>query len=445
MKLKELKEKLAGYVKTCKDIVDLCEKESRGKSDDEKVKFQEAFEKAEELKREVEAAEKEQSQNAEIAKMAGMTITGEGTQGKFTEGDKVDIRKFKVTKGLSKIAKGKPLDGVEKEVNTMAEDEATKSGISLEGELNLPSSLYAVGQKDYEAKVKDLTLATEAGDVRPTEFGELIPILRSDPVLASLGARVLTGLSGNMQWPRQDGAGTFAWEGETDANAETTQTLDNLSMTPNRVGGFTDISQQLIIQASFGAEQFVTEDLRVGLDIEIDSKGIDGSGASNEPTGIINTSGIGNADIGTNGGALTYAKTLELMQDVHAANGMSGSLAFLTTPEVLYQELMQVPKQASGVEGNFIYNGEGPMFGHPLAVSNQVPKDRTKGTGTALHVALFGDFSQVILGFWGGVSLLIDPYTQATNGLLRVVINAYADVGVRLPAKLSAIEDIDVS
>ena len=445
MNLKELREKLGEQIKICDDILKLCKQEKRERKEEEDKVYQEAYQKAQEIKKKLEQKQAEEDQAVELAKMAGMTITGEGHE-KFSENDKKDFRKFKFSKGISDIRSGGgKLTGIEAEMDQEAKKEAKDCGVTVKGNFNIPSMYVAIGDKDAEAKTKDLTLATEGTDVRPTDFGDLIPLLRSNPVLTQMGARTLSGLSGNVQFPRHNGAGTFAWEGETDANAETTQTLDNLSMSPNRVGGFTDISEQLIIQASFGAEQFVRDDLQTGLAIEIDSKGIDGSGASNQPTGIINTSGIGNADIGTNGGALTYAKTLELIQDVHVANANLASSGFLTTPEVLYSELMQVPKQGSGVEGNFIYNGEGPMFGYNLMASNQVPKDRTKGTGSALHVMLFGDFSQVLIGQWGGTSLLIDPYTQAINGLLRIVINAYIDVGVRLPASLSAIEDIDVS
>ena len=109
---------------------------------------------------------------------------------------------------------------------------------------------------------------------------------------------------------------------------------------------------------------------------------------------------------------------------------------------------MGIPKQASGVEGNFIISDQNvavpSVLGFPVFSSTNVPNDLTKGTGTALSAYIVGVWSELLIGQWGGIDLLSDPFTQATNGLLRIVINGYFDVDVRHAASFSATDDISV-
>ena len=62
--------------------------------------------------------------------------------------------------------------------------------------------------------------------------------------MEALGATMLTGLVGNLDLPRGNADASATWEGENDANAETSPTFDKISLSPNRLGAFTDISKQ---------------------------------------------------------------------------------------------------------------------------------------------------------------------------------------------------------
>lgn len=439
--LKRLKEDRGLKLDAIDAAIKLAETETRNLTSEELETISTLEGEVDSFNTQIEVIERQEKRKAELAKKNGTSITdaaaaagGVSDTGEANEMRKI-AGKFMFTRALNAAKDQKPLDGVEKELF----EEARNEQPNLTGSVAIPA-------KFVQIVTRDLTIATEGADVRPLDMQGVVPILAPKPVVGALGAQTMSGLQGDVQFPRHNGAATLSWEGETDANAETTPTFDNLKMAPKRLGGFIDISQTFLRQASFSGEQWTRRELERVLALKIDQTAINGSGSGSEPTGILNIAGIGNADIGTNGGAVSYAKVLELLSDLDTSDALMGSLGTLTTPGVKYK-LMDTSKQGSGVEGNFILNPATPkeLLGYNLATSTQVPSDLTKGSGTALHPMIFGNWSDLMIGQWGGVDLLLDPYTQATNGLLRVVINAYLDLNILHPESFTAIQDIDIS
>lgn len=356
--------------------------------------------------------------------------------------------KFRFTEAIDNLKKRKEIDGVAKELH----EEAVHENKEIQGNMAIPEKFVRILRKgesllaDGRVVNKDLTIATEGTDVRPLDLMGPIPILAPNPIVAQMGATVLNGATGNIQMSRHNGAATLAWEGETDAGAETTATFDKVTLTPNRLGGYHDISQVFIRQAHFDGEMFVRQELNRALAQALDTAAINGSGSGSEPTGLLGLS-IGASDVGTNGGAPTWAVIKGNYKNVEDANAMGRNYAALTSPVVKYK-LMETPKQASGVEGNFIINPGAAnqaipnLLGYPVYSSTLVPKDLTKGSGTNLSAYIVGFWEELIIAQWGGIDLLIDPFTQATSGLLRVVINGYFDVNVKHAASFSASDDL---
>ena len=144
------------------------------------------------------------------------------------------------------IANNKNLDGLELEMHQEAEREFKQAGISASGNLYIPKMIVKSEKRDMTAGT-----ASQGGNTVPTILGDLIPFL--DPRLAVIQA----GLTGNLDFPRNDAAATAVWETENSANDETSPTFDKISMSPNRLGAFTDISKQLLVQSSIDVENFV--------------------------------------------------------------------------------------------------------------------------------------------------------------------------------------------
>jgi HK97 family phage major capsid protein len=171
-------------------------------------------------------------------------------------------------------------------------------------------------------------------------------------------------------------------------------------------------------------------------------------GGSNEPTGIIANSsvnvtfagGASSNSTNANGIAPVWADVVNLMKAVENANGEG--VAYLTNPKVK-AALQTIPRQASGVEGNFIWPAGGAeLNGYNVATSTLVPSNLSKGTSSTLSAMIFGDFSKMAIASWGGMELTVDPYSGATAGLTNVVLNAYLDCNLLQPTAFAVCKDI---
>lgn len=378
---------------------------------------------------------------------AALKVAAKVADGKVVDSEGKEMEKFSVNKALMTLSKNKPLEGFEAEINQEGEKDFRESKAPFVGTgISLPMKMATLPSKEKLAREKrDLTVSTEGADLVETTHGSFIDVLRATPQLVNLGATLMTGLVGDLLMPRQSAAGTFAWEGENDAAAETTQTFDNVTCSPKRVGGFTDLSIQLLKQSSQDMQAIVNRDLAGGLVIEIDEKGINGSGAGGEPTGILNVSGIGDVAGGANGGNPDWADIIGLETEVSQDNAFGSQNFYLSNSKAI-GKLKNTAKDAGS--GLFVINDvptdmgfAGTSNGYLFAGSNNVPSNLTKGTGTGLSAIIFGDFSSLLICQWGGIELFLDPYTQKTNELIRTYVTAYLDIQVRHAESFSAMQD----
>lgn len=292
---------------------------------------------------------------------------------------------------------------------------------------------------------RDLTqgTATAGGHVTPdVHRGDLfIDALRDNSIVQQAGATVFRGLKGDIKIPRLTGKGTVGFVAENSATSETNQTFDQVTMTERTLGGFVDLSRVLINNSDPSIEQIVRNDMTGQIALKIDEVALEGGG-SNEPTGITQTSGIGDVAIGTNGGAITYNATIDLIKEIAQDNALKGSLGYVVTPEVVYQ-MRKTPKVAS-TDSVMIMDNANMLNGYNVYQSSQLPKDLDKGTlsGTA-HAMIFGNFQDLLIGYYSGLDVLVDPYTGSSAGTVRLNFFTGMDVAVRHAESFSAILDID--
>jgi len=343
--------------------------------------------------------------------------------------ERKDLSGYSFVKAIREQSKG-VLTGLEAEMHQQAMVESKANGTQVEG-LGIPHSVLMS---------RDLTVSTEGTDVVATGIQGFITLLRNKMLVQQLGARVLTGLTGNFQIPKMTAGGSAAWEGENDANAEGTQTIGQVAFSPNRVGLFTDISKQLIMQSTPDVEAMVREDLATSIALAIDYAAINGAGSSNVPEGILNTTGIGSVAGGTNGLAPTLNHIIDLETAVAVDNADLGNLAYLVNTAT--RGKLKKTAVESGQTAKVWAGGATPLNEYACGVSNQVPSDLDKGTSTGVCSAIiFGNWNDLVIAQWGGLDMVVDPYTQATNNLVRIVANTYADVGVRHAESFAAMKD----
>ena len=265
--------------------------------------------------------------------------------------------------------------------------------------------------------------ATAGGNLVATELdaGSFIDLLRNASALDQAGATVLTGLTGNVAIPRQSGAGTAYWVAESGAPTESQQTVDQVSLTPKTVAAFTDYSRRLMIQSSIDVENMVRTDLARVLALKIDLAGLYGTGSNGEPLGLKLTTGIGTEDFAAD--TPTFAEVVALESDVATANALLGSPVYLMNAAMRGGLKTKAKDAGSGL---FVMEGN-EVNGYRGVLSNQV----------ASGDLWFGNFADLIIGYFSGLDLMVDPYTNSTSGTVRVVAMQDVDIAIRHPESFS--------
>ena len=293
-----------------------------------------------------------------------------------------------------------------------------------------------------EVQRRDLnvTTATAGGNTVATNLlaANFIDLLRNKLAVTGLGAQFLSGLVGNIAIPRATGGATAYWVAESGAPTESQAAFDQVTMSPKTVGAYSDISRKLLLQSSMDVEGFVRNDLASVLALAIDLAAISGTAANNQPRGLLATSGIGDVAGGTNGAAPTWANMVELESDIAIANADVGTMGYLTNAKV--RGKLKTTSKVSGQNG-FVWE-DGMVNGYNAAVSNQVPSNLVKGTsGATASAIIFGNWSDLIIGQWGTLDLMVDPYSGSTSGTVRVVALQDVDIAVRNAVSFSAMLD----
>jgi HK97 family phage major capsid protein len=209
-------------------------------------------------------------------------------------------------------------------------------------------------------------------------------------------------------------------------------------MSPKTVGAYVDLSRKLMIQSDPSAEEIFRSDMVQQIATAIDTVAINGGG-SNEPTGILQTSGIGAVNMGDNGLAPTWSSVVNLIKEVAIDNAEQGSRAFLTTPQAA-AKLRSIAK-VSGTDSKMILDDKSELFGYKVIATSLVPSNLTKGSGSSLSAMIFGNFNDLVVGQWG-LDVLFDPYTGSSTGAMRVTVFLDVDVAVRHAESFAAIQDM---
>lgn len=345
--------------------------------------------------------------------------------------------RYSLLRALRVAADQRQLDGFEGEVS---QELAKRVGRAPRG-FFVPFDFESPLEPRDVPERRDLNLTTGAYvKATITDASNFIELLRNAALVRELGATILAGLVGDLSIPKQLTAGTAYWfDSESATVTESNQTTGQVALAPKTLGTMTDISRKLLLQSSIDAETFVRADLAQVMAIELDRAVINGSGSGAEPEGILQNSSIGTVAMGTNGAAPDWASLVALETNVAVANAAIGSLAYLTNAKVR-GKLKTVPK-VSG-QANFLMDPDQTVNGYRCGISNQVPSNLTKGSSSGVcSAAIFGNWRDVLIGFWGGLDVLVDPYTGGAAGTLRIRMFQDADIKFRHTASFCKVVD----
>lgn len=248
--------------------------------------------------------------------------------------------------------------------------------------------------------------------------GSFIDALRNRLITQAAGAQILAGLTGEISIPRQTGVSQAYWVGEGGAPTESQPALGQIKMSPKTVAAYTDLTRRVMNYTTLDMESFVRNDIMKQMGIEIDRAALYGTASNSEPMGLRNTTGILTQTVASAGNP-TFAEIVGFESKVAAQNADFGALCYVTTPTVR-GNMKSTPK----VSGQPIYvwgEGTNPVNGYRGEVSNQI----------ASNEIWFGNWSDLVIGFYSGLDLMVDPFTFSNSGTVRVVAMQDLDVAVR--------------
>ena len=432
--IKALKEERGSLLDELAGLQNVIERESRSMSEKETNRLSEIEARLSAITSEVEKLEKLQSLAAQAAG---------NSASRSEEKEKNNMKEQYSFKRAMEMAISGRRDGVEGEFNSIAAEEYQRSGVSVSAHsIKIPSEVF---KRDMTATGG--TSGSEGGVNIQTSVGSIIDVLLPRTVLRGLGVQQLSNLVGNLDLPTASTLPTAGWNTENGTATEKSPAFSKVTFSPKRLAAYIQVSNQLMLQSSNSIDAYVRNWLLQAMAQSLEVAAIKGGG-SNEPTGIIANSNVNVVYAGgatsnstnANGAAPVWADVVNLMKAVENANGEG--VAYLTNP-LVKAKLQTTPRQASGVEGNFIWTAGGSeLNGYQVATSTLVPSDLSKGTSSTLSAAIFGDFSKMAMASWGGMELTVDPYSGATAGLTNVVLNAYMDVNLLQPKAFAVCKDI---
>jgi HK97 family phage major capsid protein len=291
----------------------------------------------------------------------------------------------------------------------------------------------------FASRFETTTAGASAGSLVATNIppGSFIEALRAKLVIRQLGAKILSGLDGNVTLPRMAGGAKAFWVAETKDVEEQPFTTDQVPLSPKSVGAFTDISRRLILQSSIDVEEVIREDLASAVAIGIDLAAIAGSGKDNQPKGLLFTEGVAALNLDA---SLDFTAVVALETAIAKANANFGSLAYLTNPRVsgLLKTTLVNPNSSVFIWGSGS-NGRGTVNGYPAEVSTIVPDNLGGGGKSAI---IFGNWADLVIGEWGILDVQVNPYLKGTSGTVRVRVLQDVDIAVRHPQSFSFYDSV---
>ncbi len=360
-----------------------------------------------------------------------------------------DIQGYSYLRAFNSCLEGKQLDGLEGEMNKQAENEYRNAKVDRNGgNLLIPQIVlrHAGGLGGMELRDETATGSTtnpgdQGGLTIQTSVGSLIDRLRNALVMSQMGVTMMGGLQGNIDFPKIIADDQAAERAENATSAESSPTFSKVSLTPRRLPVFAEVSRQLLLQSSVDVEAWLRKDLAFQIAQVMDQRAIAGNG-SGQPYGILNTVGVGALALGTDGAAPDWATVVDLETLVASLNADVGSLGYIMNTKVR-GKLKKTPKLGNTYAMPIWDGGDAtPLNGYKVGVTNLVPSNLTKGAGTNLSAAAFGNFNDALMGQWGGLEFLINPYSRDTEGLIRINCWTFYDFVVRRVESFAVVKDI---
>jgi len=365
---------------------------------------------------------------------ANTFVDASAVQGQLSKNEARNLGKFNIIKAINEARSGK-LTGIEAEVNQEGLNEKRKLGVDARDmhAVNMPEMLFTRTQS-----VTGGTGGNLGGDLVFTEPGRYIDFLYPNTPTLSL-CSVAENLVGNIDFPKQTSSYTLNWQTETGTDTVQDINFDKVTMSPKRAVISASMSNQLLRQEySRGIEQRVIQQLNLSFNKGLENAVLNGTGSSNQPSGIYTELAAQALALG----AITFDDLVDMEAALAASDALAGSLAYVTHPNVVAK--LKKTKVDAG-SGRFLVEGmlDPVKTANGYNIFNTTVSKKTTGTPDTYGL-LFGNFADVQIGFWGGATLMVDPYSQMKSSIVEIYVERFMDVAVLRNASFALATDVTI-
>lgn len=316
-------------------------------------------------------------------------------------------KNFSLLKTVRSISKNQPLDELTNAVVEQGKNEMRKAGLSAQGQLVIPTN-----------EVRAIHSVTADGEsLVATEVFDILTPLRAKNVLAQAGATIYSNLTSDVKIPIMSKS-NVTFEAENGEAKDGAGAFNYLKLTPHRLTAYVDISKELLAQDSVDVENAIRADLVNAINGKLEEAFLsDFTGSTVQPKGVF---AVVKPDSAVTKDFATLVANEAKVED---ANILNEPVYVLSNKAKAALRAM-----AKGVKSTELVYENGEVDGTKAYNTSNVPASNY----------LFGDMSSLVIGTWSGLDLIVDPYTQAAKGAVRLVVNMYVDFGVARPETLVA-------
>ena len=358
-------------------------------------------------------------------------VDASAVQGKLSKSEARDLGKFNIVKAINEARNGK-LTGIEAEVNQEGINEKRKLNQDFRDShaVNLPEMIFQ--------RTQTVGGATTGADLVFTEPGRYVDFLYPNTPMLNL-CSVADNLVGNIDFPKQTSSYSLNWQTETGTDTVQDINFDKVTMSPKRAVISASMSNQLLRQEySRGIEQRIIGQLNLSFNKGLENAVLNGTGASNQPSGIYTELAAQALTLG----AITFEDLVDMEAALAAADALDGRLAYVTHPNVVAK--LKKTKVDAG-SGRFLVEGmlDPVKTANGYNIFNSTLSKKTAGSPDTYGL-LFGNFNDVQIGFWGGATLMVDPYTNMKSSIVEIYVERFMDVAVLRDASFALAIDVTI-
>ena len=397
----EIRQERATAIEKANDLLNLAKNESRDFTNDEQVSYDGMMTNIDKLAKDVSVVERQEKLNAEIASNPVSFETQKVSDSK-------EVRDYSFIEAAKAATSGR-VSGLIKEMDQEARSENR----------NQEFKGVAIPYSVLESRAAVNTALTAGSN--PTNVLSFVEQLSNASILIEAGANFYSGVSADQKIPVIAGVTTgFYTEAGDDSGAGATLggTVTGSTLSPNVAISGVEVSAASMVQNS-SVEGAFRNSIAKSIMSKLENVLLSAADIAGGPTSFF-------ADA-TAGGTTSDASALTDLAAAQAALygagvEMNSNIAVLMNPNA-YADLMGVV--GADFTPGYLNMVDRRVATMPYFVSSNV--GNAAGSLQPLARVLVLDMDSVSLALFGGLDMLVDPYTNAAYGGTRLITTALVD------------------